>query len=269
MTNHERSRALMARSQAVLPGGVNSPARAYRAVGGDPVVLERGAGALVYDVDGNEYVDYLGSFGPLILGHAHPAVVEAVQAAAAIGTSFGAPTEAELELAELVVEALPSVEMLRFVNSGTEAVMTALRLARAVTGRDLIVKFEGCYHGHSDGLLAAAGSGVATLGLPDSPGVPATFAAQTILAPYNDASAVGSDLRGASARRRRRHRRADRREHGRRRTRAGFPRGAAAALRRERRAADLRRGDQRASGWDGRARRVATACARTSPPSAR
>ena len=145
----ERSRVLMERSRAVLPGGVNSPARAYRAVGGDPVVLERGAGALVYDVDGNEYVDYLGSFGPLILGHAHPAVVAAVGAAAALGTSFGAPTEAELELGELVVEALPSIELVRFVNSGTEAVMSALRLARAATGRDLIVKFEGCYHGHS------------------------------------------------------------------------------------------------------------------------
>jgi glutamate-1-semialdehyde 2,1-aminomutase len=194
--NRERSHEIMERARRVLPGGVDSPVRAYRAVGGEPVVIAQGAGAMVTDVDGNEYIDYVGSFGPLILGHAHPAVVAAVREAAGLGTSFGAPTEAEAILAERIVEAVPSIEMVRFVNSGTEATMTALRLARAVTGRDLIVKFDGGYHGHADGLLASAGSGVATLGLPDSPGVPAAYAAQTIVVPYNNLDAVRAALEG-------------------------------------------------------------------------
>src|SRR5919197_1567971 len=190
--NTSRSAALIAEAQRHLPGGVDSPVRAFRAVGGTPRFIARGAGARVWDVDGNEYVDYLGSWGPLIVGHAHPRVVEAVQEAAALGTSYGAPTASEVRLARLVKDAFPSMELVRFVNSGTEATMSAIRLARACTGRELLVKFDGGYHGHADGLLVQAGSGPLTLGAPDSPGVPATAAARTLSVPYNDAAAVAA-----------------------------------------------------------------------------
>jgi glutamate-1-semialdehyde 2,1-aminomutase len=192
--NHDRSTAAMERARRVLPGGVDSPVRAYRAVPGDPVVIASGSGATVTDVDGNEYIDFVSSYGPLILGHAHPAVVDAIREAAPRGTSYGAPTEAEAELAERVVEAVPSIEMVRFVSSGTEAAMSAIRLARAATKRDLLIKFEGCYHGHADGLLVAAGSGQTTLSLPDSPGVPEGYAAQTLLATYNDLDSVATQF---------------------------------------------------------------------------
>ncbi len=185
-----RSRKIFAAAQKVMPGGVNSPVRAFQAVGGEPPIIAYGKGARLFDVDGNEYIDYMLSWGPLILGHAHPTIIAIIQRAAERGTSFGASTELELVMAQLVVDAMPSIEMVRFVSSGTEATMSALRLARGFTGRDLIVKFEGGYHGHADGLLAKAGSGVATLGLPDSPGVPASYAKQTLLAPYNDLDAV-------------------------------------------------------------------------------
>ena len=186
----EHSQALFAAAQRVIPGGVNSPVRAFRAVGGTPLFIQRGAGSHIWDADGNEFIDYVLSWGPLILGHAQPDVLAAIIQAAQNGTSFGAPTARETELAELVCALVPSVERVRFVNSGTEAVMSALRLARAFTGREFIIKFEGCYHGHADGLLARAGSGVATLGLPDSPGVPRDAASKTLIAPYNDLAAV-------------------------------------------------------------------------------
>ena len=185
-----KSQQLFERAQRVIPGGVNSPVRSFRAVEGTPPFIARGNGSRVWDVDGNEYIDYLGSWGPLALGHAHPAVVEAVQRAAADGTSFGAPVEQEVQLAEMICDALPSVDSVRLVNSGTEACMTALRLSRAHTGRSKVVKFAGNYHGHADGLLVAAGSGALTHGIPTSAGVPEAYAAETLIATYNDLSSV-------------------------------------------------------------------------------
>lgn len=190
MRTYENSVKAFKEAVDLMPGGVNSPVRAFKSVNGDPVFIESGSGAIIRDIDGNEYIDYVLSWGPLILGHCHPEVVKAIQEQAAKGTSFGAPTLLENKLAQIVIERVPSVEMVRFVSSGTEATMAALRLARGYTGRDIILKFEGSYHGHGDSLLIKAGSGVATLGLPDSPGVPSDIAKNTTTVAYNDLEAV-------------------------------------------------------------------------------
>src|SRR5262249_17829966 len=188
------SEELFKRAQQLMPGGVNSPVRAFRSVGGQPVFIARGSGSHIWDVDGKEYIDYVGSWGPLLLGHRPPEVIEALEDALEIGTSFGAPTEREVELAELITRLMPSVQKVRLVNSGTEATMSAIRLARGFTGRDRIAKFDGCYHGHGDSLLVKAGSGVATFGLPDSPGVPRSLAELTTVLPFNDPDAVKTEF---------------------------------------------------------------------------
>jgi len=187
--------SLFERAQQHIPGGVNSPVRAFKGVGGDPVFIERAQGSRIYDGEGRGYIDYVGSWGPMILGHAHPEVVQAVQSMAAHGLSFGAPTELEIVMAERVCELVPSIDSVRMVNSGTEATMSAIRLARGFTGRDTIIKFEGCYHGHSDSLLVKAGSGALTFGVPSSPGVPAALAEHTLTLPYNDSEAVVAAMR--------------------------------------------------------------------------
>jgi len=187
---NSRSSQLFQQALQSIPGGVNSPVRAFRSVGSDPLFIKKAAGPYIYDEDGNSFVDYVGSWGPMILGHCHPQVVAAIKGAVDNGASFGAPTELEITLAEMVIEAVPSIEMVRMVSSGTEATMSAIRLARGYTGRDNIIKFSGCYHGHSDSLLVKAGSGAATFGVPDSPGVPADFARHTLTATYNDIESV-------------------------------------------------------------------------------
>ena len=195
MSNRQQSHLIFERARQLIPGGVNSPARAFGAVGGEPIVFERGAGAWLYDVDGNRYLDYIGSWGPMILGHGHPVVTEAVLKAVRSGTSFGAPTRAENEMAELIVELVPSIDKVRLVSSGTEATMSAIRLARGFTHRDRIVKFAGNYHGHVDSLLVAAGSSAATLGVPNSPGVTTGTTRDTLVLKYNDPARCACGVR--------------------------------------------------------------------------
>jgi glutamate-1-semialdehyde 2,1-aminomutase len=194
---HKKSKELFTKAKRIIPGGVNSPVRAFKAVGGNPLFIQSAKGSKIYDVDGNEYIDYVLSWGPMIIGHAHPTVTKALQKAAEKGTSYGAPTALEIELAQMIRKAYPSMEMVRMVSSGTEATMSAIRAARGFTGRDKIIKFEGCYHGHADGLLVKAGSGAATFGVPTSPGVPKDYARNTITLPYNDLPAFRKICRQA------------------------------------------------------------------------
>src|SRR6202050_1450294 len=190
MKSNTKSEAFFQRAQELIPGGVNSPVRAFRSVGGNPLFIAQGQGAHIFDVDGNEFIDYVGSWGPLLLGHRHPEIIAALEGALEIGTSFGAPTPQEIDLAEAICYAVPSIQMVRLVNSGTEATMSAIRLARAFTGRDLILKFDGCYHGHVDSLLVQAGSGLATLGIADTRGVPQAFCETTVSVSYKYIDAV-------------------------------------------------------------------------------
>ncbi len=190
--NHSQSKKLFEKASNIIPGGVNSPVRAFKAVGGNPIFIREAKGSKIFDVDGNEYIDYVLSWGPMILGHAHPKIIDALIKAAGKGTSYGAPTELEIELADLILKAYPSMDKVRMVNSGTEATMSAIRVARGFTKRDKVIKFEGCYHGHADGLLAKAGSGATTLGVPTSPGVPNSYAVNTITLPFNDVEALES-----------------------------------------------------------------------------
>lgn len=190
MRKYEESKKLFRKASALIPGGVNSPVRAFKAVGGNPLFIEKAKGSRIYDADGNSYIDYVLSWGPMILGHAHPRVVKALKKAVENGTSYGAPTALEIELAELVLKTYPSMDKVRMVNSGTEATMSAIRVARGFTGRDKLIKFEGCYHGHADGLLVKAGSGAMTFGVPDSPGVPKSYARNTLTLPFNDPAAL-------------------------------------------------------------------------------
>ena len=248
MRNFGKSKKLFQKALRLIPGGVNSPVRAFRAVGGNPLFIEKAKGSKIYDVDGNSYIDYVLSWGPMILGHVHPAVARALKNAVSKGTSFGAPTALEVELAELVLKIYPSMDKVRMVNSGTEATMCAIRAARGFTGRDKIIKFEGCYHGHADGLLVKAGSGAATFGLPDSPGVPKSYARNTLTLPYNDICCLKKYDREGMAFNRLRNCRTCCGQYRLRAAETGFPRNTPEIDQKTRHCSHIRRGHDRFQG---------------------